>query len=230
MTHTNGETDPKLLDVLPDPTTYLDISLVSNESFKHHSGFDLTAENLAVGDSAAPEKYIVLGTTRVEEFARQIALEKGLKSEMIRFWVMVKRVNKTIRPSHPLLQFDMTLEGAFKNQCSRDRRYWLWLEVKALGKEVSWPLAPASKNLILVFLKYVDGLNLTVIGIGHIYVHTSDKLSVLIPHITKLMNWPENTQVVLLEVMLKLVIGGSTETNRVFLTGNQTQNDHTNTI
>lgn len=205
-----------MLDVRPDPAykkqetrkeqPYLKISLISDESFRHHSGFDLTDEGLAVGDSAAPKKYSVFGTTKIEEFAQQIALEKGLQSESIRFWIMVNRQNKTIRPSHPLLLRDLTLGEALKNDgIKKGGSYWLWVEVNEMpaGKGLSWPVGPALKNSILVFLKYVDGLNLTVIGVGHIYVQTSDKLSVLSPHIIKIMNWPAKTQVILLEVMLK---------------------------
>ena len=187
---------------MPKEDLHLNVGLISKESFQQHHGFDLASTDKTPGDPAAPGMYHILRKTTVEEFSRKIALEKGLSPERIRFWLMINRQNKTVRPYVPLLGHDLTFEEALSKNSIKGDTFYLWLEVDEMAAEKpsTWPVGQALKDSILVFLKYVDGLNLTVTGIGQHYVQANDKAGDLVSHINKIMKWPAETGILFLEV------------------------------
>jgi ubiquitin carboxyl-terminal hydrolase 7 len=176
------------------PHDYLDVAVISDESFRHHNGFDLTSADLVPSDPAAPKIYRVFRTSKLGRFAQQIAKERELKSEQIRFWEMVNRRNKTIRPDRPLLNYDSTFEEILGKNF-RGGKFYMWVEVTGMTEEgkISWPERQGWNGSVLLFLKQVDGLNQTVTGIGHVYVQKNDKIGSLSSHIIKTMNWPAGT-------------------------------------
>jgi ubiquitin carboxyl-terminal hydrolase 7 len=184
---------------------YLDVGLISDESFRHHRGFDLTSADLAPSDPAAPKIYRILRTTKVSDFADQIAKERNMKPGQIRFWEMTTRMNKTIRPGNPLLHhnLNLTVEMIYK-QYPKGGKFYLWVEVTEMAQDgkISWPEGQGRYGSILLFLKHFDGLNLTApgTGVGHVYVRKNDKIGSLSSHIIKTMNWPAGTQLLFFEV------------------------------
>lgn len=178
---------------------YINIGVLSEDSFKAHHGFDLTSFDLPAGDPALPKQYRVLRSSKVSEFAEQIAEERGLKPKQIRFWVMVNRQNKTIRPDQAIKDQDMTVEEAYNRYGTRGNPFRLWLETAEPGPDgtVSWPDGTTS---VLVFLKYFDIPSQTLSGIGPVYVRKNQKVGDLASVIWEKMNWPEGTEFSLYEV------------------------------
>ena len=214
---------------MEEPYLYLDVAVISDESFRHHSGFDLTSADLAPSNPAAPTIYRVFRTSKFGRFAQRIARERKLKSEQIRFWEMVNRQNKTIRPDRPLLNYDSTFEEILGKNF-RGGKLYMWVEVMDMAEEgkISWPGRQGWNCSVLLFLKHVDGLNQTVTGIGHVYVRKNDKIGSLSSHIIKTMNWPAGTQLLFFEVMSEIKCE-CPKTNGI-PTGNQAEDDRTNDI
>ena len=213
---------------MEEPYLYLDVAVISDESLRHHSGFDLTSADLAPSNPAAPKIYRVFRASKLGRFAQRIAMERKLKSEQIRFWEMVNRQNKTIRPDRPLLNYDSTFEEILGKNF-RGGKLYLWVEVTDMAEgEISWPDRQGWNGSVLLFLKHVDGLNQTVTGIGHVYVRKNDKIGSLSSHIIKTMNWPAGTQLLFFEVMSAIKCE-CPKTNGI-PTGNQAEDDRTNDI
>ncbi|KAL2010554.1 hypothetical protein VTN00DRAFT_6361 [Thermoascus crustaceus] len=177
---------------------YINIGVLDEESFKSHHGFDLTSVDLPAGDPALPKQYRVLRAKKVGEFAQQIAEERGLNPNQIRFWVMVNRQNKTTRPDQVIKDHDMTVEEAYNRFGTKGNPFRLWMEVGQPGPNgtISWP---DGKDSVLVFLKHFDVPAQTLTGIGSTYVRKNQKVADLAPTILEKMNWPPGTEFLLFE-------------------------------
>ena len=84
---------------------FMNVQLVSLNTFKNHSGFDLA--NFDDRDPSNPRSENIVSLrirkdTKATQFKENIAKEMGLPKEQIRFWVMVQRQNKTTRPDMPV--------------------------------------------------------------------------------------------------------------------------------
>jgi ubiquitin carboxyl-terminal hydrolase 7 len=154
---------------------------------------------------------------KVGQFAEQVAEERGLGEDQVRFWVMVNRQNKTTRPDQPLSDPNLTIEEAYNryatkgNNCLR-----LWAEFSEQEKgSVEWPLARPqdSNNPILIFLKYFDLEEQTLTGVGHTYVKKHQKVGELASHILEIMDWPAGTQFMLYEASTDIPITASSLTS-----------------
>lgn len=176
---------------------YMNIGVVTEESFKAHHGFDLTSPDLPQGDPALPASYRVLRTKKVKELAQEIADERGLHVDAIRFWVMVNRQNKTTRPDQVITDPEMTVEAAYNKYGTKGNFFRLWMEVApTVPKDESpWP----DNDSILVFLKIFDVASQTLSGVGPVYVRKNQKVSELAPTILSKMNWPPGTDFMLFE-------------------------------
>ncbi|KAJ6146967.1 hypothetical protein N7497_008949 [Penicillium chrysogenum] len=167
-------------------------------SFRSHHGFDLTSNDLPADDPALPTQYKVLRAKKVSEFAQEIAEERGLKPEAIRFWAMVNRQNKTTRPDQVIRDQEMTLEEAYNKCGTKGQLFRLWVEVAptgADGQPTPWP----DNDSILVFLKNFDIAAQTLTGVCSVYVQKTQKVSELAPIILSKMDWPAGTEFMLFE-------------------------------
>ncbi|EEP79053.1 conserved hypothetical protein [Uncinocarpus reesii 1704] len=180
---------------------YMSVGVISDETFKHHHGFDLTGFDLEATDPAAPEMYRILRTTPVGDFAKQVAQEKGLTADQVRFWVMVNRQNKTTRPDQPLKDLEMSLDHAFNDFGTKGNPFRLWLEIGEPGADgkVTWPETRGSNALTLIFLKYFDVHAQTLTGVKHVFVRKQSKVSELSSTILDAMKWPPGTSFLLFE-------------------------------
>lgn len=177
---------------------YINVGLLTEQSFKSHNGFDLTSNDLPAGDPALPAVYRTLRAKKVSEFAEEIAEEKGLKANQIRFWVMVNRQNKTTRPDQVIKDQDMTVEEAYTRFGTKGNAFRVWMEVGEASADgtVSWP---DSNNSVLIFLKHFDVLAQSLAGVCATYVRRNQKVSELAPIILEKMNWPAGTEFMLFE-------------------------------
>lgn len=182
---------------------YLTVGLISDLTFKNHTAFDLVNWDSPPSDPAAAQQHRVLRTTKISDFAKQIAGERGLTEDQVRFWAMVNRQNKTVRPDQPLRDPNMTIEEAWNKFGTKGAPFRLWAETCQLedGK-ATWPdTNPASAGgaAILVFLKYFDIQAQTLSGVGHIYVKKHGKVADVASQIQELMGWDNNTTLTLYE-------------------------------
>ncbi|EER27674.1 Ubiquitin carboxyl-terminal hydrolase family protein [Coccidioides posadasii C735 delta SOWgp] len=180
---------------------YMNVSLISDESFKHHHSFDLTSPDLDPNDPAAPKAYRILRATKVGEFAKQVAEEREVAPEQVRLWVMVNRQNKTTRPDQHLRDMEMSMEQAFNEFGTKNNPFRLWLEIGEPGVDgkVSWPDSRGPNAHTLIFLKYFDVHAQTLTGVKHVFVRKHAKVSEISGTILELMNWAPGTSFLLYE-------------------------------
>ncbi|KAI2695503.1 hypothetical protein CBS147317_7782 [Penicillium roqueforti] len=177
---------------------YMNVGVLDGDSFRNHHGFDLTSNDLPAEDPALPTQYKILRTKKVSEFAQEIAEERKLKPEAIRFWVMVNRQNKTTRPDQVIRDQEMTVEEAYNKFGTKGQIFRLWMEVAPIGADgqpTPWP----DNDSILIFLKNFDITTQTLTGVCSVYVHKSQKVSELAPTILSKMDWPAGTEFMLFE-------------------------------
>ena len=175
---------------------YLSIGVVTEDNFKAHQGFDLTEWDPEEVTDATPKVHRVLRTSTVSDFAKSLAESQRLLPEQVRFWVMVNRQNRTIRPDQPFPEPEMSIEEAYSKYGGRDKSFRLFLETAAQveeGKPV-WPDTSPSNTTttnqsMLIFLKYFDAEVQKLKGAGHIYVKKQSKVAELVPIIIQLMGW-----------------------------------------
>lgn len=176
---------------------YLTVGLISDATFKNHHSFDLVTWDAPPNDPAAAQSYRVLRAMKVSDFAQQVAEERGLAPEQVRFWVMVNRQNKTVRPDQPIRDPNMTIEEAWNKFGTKGGPFRLWLETCPMedGKP-TWPdVSPTSPSVapILVFLKHFDVQAQTLSGVGHVYVKKHSKVADIASQIQELMGWDTTT-------------------------------------
>ncbi|TQB70857.1 hypothetical protein MPDQ_008023 [Monascus purpureus] len=177
---------------------YIQIGVLSEESFKSHHGFDLTSPDLPAGDPALPKQYRVLRAKKIGEFAKELAEENGHKPEQVRFWIMVNRQNKTTRPDQVIRDPDLTVEEVYSRFGTKGNPFRLWMEVgkPAADGSISWP---DSNTSVLVFLKHFDVIAQTLTGVSAVYVRKAQRVAELAPTILEAMNWPAGTEFMLFE-------------------------------
>ncbi|PYH96113.1 ubiquitin C-terminal hydrolase [Aspergillus ellipticus CBS 707.79] len=176
---------------------YINVGVLSDDSFRSHHGFDLTSVDLPAEDPAVPKQYKTLRAKKVGEFAQELAEEKGLDPEQVRFWVMVNRQNKTTRPDQVIKDRDMTVEEAYNRYGTKGNPFKVWMEVGQPSADgtVSWP----DSNSVLVFLKHFDAPSQTLTGVGAVYVRKTQKVADLAPIILEKMGWAAGTEFMLFE-------------------------------
>lgn len=172
----------------------MNIGVLTEKSFQSHHGFDLFSPDLPAEDPAQPTQYRVLRAKKVGEFAKEMAEEQGLNVDVIRFWVIVNRQNKTARPDQVITDSDMTVEEAYSKYGTKGNTFRLWMEVSPDGQSF-----PDSNDSALIFLKNFDAVTQTLSGVGPVYVSKSQKVGDLGPIILKKMNWAVGTEFMLFE-------------------------------
>jgi ubiquitin carboxyl-terminal hydrolase 7 len=162
------------------------------------------------------------------ELAKIVGDDIGTDAKRLRFWCMVNRQNKTVRPDTPIPDPNMSIEDAYTRLAgSKGQELKLWAEiaddVDANGDPI-WPATPGQANgnvprntdLIVLFLKEFDVEKQSLHGIGHIYISREKKVEDLVPAILKKMSWPdrnsagEKIQLKLFEVCLPTKLTSST--------------------
>jgi ubiquitin carboxyl-terminal hydrolase 7 len=182
---------------------YIGVKVITEETFQHHSGTDLTVfDTSPEADAAAPRFYREKRVTTTQDLVAKIAADLGQDPRAVRLWVMVNRQNKTIRPDQPIMDLKPSVEETFQRAAAhRDPSLRVWAEVaeevNADGEAV-WPTYQSQLNgvvvkndLILLFLKYFDADAQTLRGIGHVYISKEKKVEELVPLIMKKMGWGE---------------------------------------
>jgi ubiquitin carboxyl-terminal hydrolase 7 len=123
----------------------------------------------------------------------------------MRVWCMVNRQNKTVRPDAPIADPDMTIEEAhhkLSGSKTQDLRLWAEsLDETSPGAELKESANSPGLNgviprtdIIVLFLKWFDIENQTIVGAGHIYINRDKKVEELVPEIMRKMGWSDKTE------------------------------------
>lgn len=191
---------------------YLSVGVVTDESFKHYQGFDLTNwESDPAKDPAAPKFYRILRSTTIKELTGKVAEDTGQDPDFVRLWAMVNRQNQTIRPDQYLKQPDMTVDEAHAKHGTKHSAFRIWAEVTTAdgeGKPV-WPdLQPQvpGQQEIVIFVKYFDAKAQSLRGVGHLYTSRRARVSELVQPILRLMGWPDDTAIDLFEEIKPIMV------------------------
>jgi ubiquitin carboxyl-terminal hydrolase 7 len=180
---------------------YLNARVITNATYQAHSGTDLATFEDPDKDPAAARIYRLLRASTLQDLTVRVAEDLKQDSRCVRFWCMVNRQNKTIRPDQPLTDPRMTVEDVYiKFSGGKLHELRVWAEttedVDANGDPL-WPNAPTGNppktDNILLFLKWFDVENQTLRGAGHIYISKERKVEDLVPPILKKMGWPEKS-------------------------------------
>jgi ubiquitin carboxyl-terminal hydrolase 7 len=182
---------------------YLNARVVTDETFRAHSGTDLTTFDHPEKDAGAARSYRVLRSSTIRDLTVRVAKDLGQDPRRIRFWCMVNRQNKTIRPDQPILDLNQTIEQSYQKLAgTKLQEFRIWAEVAEdvePNGEVTWPgllsqngTQPKSDN-ILLFLKWFDVEEQALRGVGHIYIGKDRKVEDLVSPILKKMGWPEKS-------------------------------------
>jgi ubiquitin carboxyl-terminal hydrolase 7 len=180
--------------------------VVTDETYRAHSGTDLATFDDPDKDPAAARTYRLLRLSTVQDLTTRVAEDIVQDSRKIRFWCMVNRQNKTIRPDQPITDPKMTIEDVYlKLAGTKLQELRLWVEVLEdadLTNDHIWsaPASPQSgagsppkSENILLFLKWFDIEHQILRGAGHLYMGKERKVEDLVPLILKKMGWPEKT-------------------------------------
>lgn len=191
---------------------YLGCKVITEDTYRAHGATDLTSfERVHSEDEpAAPRPYRLLRKSTVKELMEKVGADTNVDPKKIRFWAMVNRQNKTIRPDAPITDINATVEDTYQRLGgSKAAELRLWAEVaesvNSDGNAI-WPATPTQTtgngpktDLIVLFLKWFDVEGQSLSGAGHIYISREKKVEDLVPIILKKMGWPEKTQLRLFE-------------------------------
>lgn len=178
--------------------------VITDDTFGHYGSTDLCAFDANPDvDASAPRSYRIRRAMTMEEFTAQVAEDMGQDPRKMRFWLMVNRQNKTIRPDQPIMDLRPTVEEIYtRSAAHRDTSLRVWAEVadefNADGEPV-WPSYQSQTNgvvvkndTILLLLKYFDVAEQTLRGVGHVYIGKERRVEELVPLILKKMGWSES--------------------------------------
>jgi ubiquitin carboxyl-terminal hydrolase 7 len=186
---------------------YLGIKVITDDTYRAYGGTDLTLFDQSHDiDPSAPRYYRFLRKSTVKDLAEKVGEDTGVDPRRLRFWCMVNRQNKTIRPDTPITEPHLTVEETHQRLAGTkvpELRLWCEMtdEVDSDGEPL-WPTTPALPNgniappksdLIVLFLKWFDVERQTLKGVGHIYISKEKKVEELVPTILKKMGWPEKS-------------------------------------
>ncbi|KAK4501262.1 hypothetical protein PRZ48_007069 [Zasmidium cellare] len=184
---------------------YMNVLVALESSYKAYQGVDLIpwgSEDPL--DEAAPKTHRLLRSMTIQDFTELIASQQGIDKDLLRPWIMVNRQNGTIRPDHPLLWPDMTLQEAADKFSTRTSGFRVFMEETSRNEkgEPIWPnddVAPSSpvvngnvpqqQKPIILFLKHFDVDRQQLQGVGHIYMNPLDKANDLAAPILDIMGW-----------------------------------------
>ncbi|GBB89576.1 hypothetical protein RclHR1_01630014 [Rhizophagus clarus] len=149
----------------------LTIKVVNTKKIKNYQGFDLANFNEA-------HTYKIHKSEKYGVFKKNISQTFNILPEHVRFWVLVNRRNKTIRPDSPISEsyFNIGMDEVHKKMTSNQNEMKLYMEVadKPINGKIWFP---EGNDHIMVFLKYFDPDKQAFEGLGHLYIQKLSKVS-----------------------------------------------------
>ncbi|PVF96522.1 cysteine proteinase [Serendipita vermifera] len=167
---------------------YLTITVVTEQNFRQHEGFDLvTFNNNRNYPPSELQTVRVLKEEQFSELKTQVAQQANVPLENMHLWSMIHRQNRTIRPEAPIKNDDstMTVESVrdMLTAGSRELRFF----VDVVPRDQLDHLLDGS--MIILFLKYFDPNKQELRGVGRIHVPMESKIGDLSGLIHEKMGW-----------------------------------------
>ncbi|KAK9465799.1 hypothetical protein V1512DRAFT_265394 [Lipomyces arxii] len=189
---------------------YMYVKIMSNRQYTNYHGLDLgpfaEEQHEETLPEARPIVLKVLKTSTVKDLRDRVAKELEIDDPTtLRFWIMVTRENKTLRPEIPLLDtVPRSLEEIKDRHAGKAPDMRLWMEEAQIDPEsntiIPWQVdGGQNASKLLIFLKHFDPITQSLTGAGCCIVGRHDKVSDIFQHITKMMNWPASTVIELYE-------------------------------
>ncbi|CAG8737552.1 19364_t:CDS:10, partial [Gigaspora margarita] len=129
---------------------YLSTKIVTPDTFSRHQGFDLANFDDRQYPISEVPQFKVLKSETYGNFKHMAAKQFGYPAEQIRFWVLVNRQNKTVRPDTPITDnfLAMTMEEIHTKMAARQNELKLFLEVadKPINGKVMLNVVPATRR------------------------------------------------------------------------------------
>jgi len=158
---------------------YLTVKIVTAEKFKIHQGFDLANFEDRQYPLSDVHVFKILKSETYGAFKEKISRNFNIPPEQVRFWVLVNRQNKTVRPDTPISEncASHSMEEVHAKMTSRQNEMKLYMEVadKPINGKTWFPPTEGNSH-IMVFLKYFDPDTQTLEGLGHLYIQKFGKV------------------------------------------------------
>lgn len=177
---------------------FLTARVVTDDTFARHEGFDLAT----LGEKKWPQSDLPTFCVPKQEtygtFKSRVAVHFKLPNNIVRLWVLVRRVNETVRLDTPIPENDPSLTvEAVRDMANMMRRGDLRLYFDVImGPSRSYP----PPGHIIVFLKHFDTSKQRLLGVGKVFVLCNSKVQDLHPIINERMKWTPGVPLRLYEV------------------------------
>ncbi|RGB42735.1 ubiquitin carboxyl-terminal hydrolase 5 [Rhizophagus diaphanus] len=175
---------------------YLIVKIVTAEKFKIHQGFDLANFDDRQYPLSDVFTYKILKSDTYGTFKEHVSRSFNIPTEQVRFWVLVNRQNKTVRPDAPIsdAQTNTSMEEIHAKMTSRQNEMKLYMEVadKPINGKTWFPTVPEA-NHIMVFLKYFDPEKQALEGLGHLYIQKFGKVGDITRVLCEKKEFPPDT-------------------------------------
>ncbi|KAF9649116.1 cysteine proteinase [Thelephora ganbajun] len=165
----------------------LTVKVVTDETFSLHQGFDLAIFDKRNGSLSHLPTFRVLRKETYGVFKSRVAQHFGYPESQIGLWVLVNRMNRTVRPyTHiPENESSLTVE-MIPDMTPRLSDLWLYLEILP---DSSKKILLDNTRTVMVFLKHFDATRQSLFGIGMVHIPRASKVSDLVQIINERMGW-----------------------------------------
>ncbi|PKY58434.1 hypothetical protein RhiirA4_550053 [Rhizophagus irregularis] len=158
---------------------YLTVKIVTAEKFKVHQGFDLANFDDRQYPLSDVHVFRILKSDTFGFLKELVSRNFNIPSERVRLWVLVHRLNATVRPDAPISDFliNISMEEIHAKMTSRPNEMKLYMEVadKPINDKKWFPAVP-NTNHIMIFLKYFDPDKQALEGLGQLFVQKFGKV------------------------------------------------------
>lgn len=179
---------------------YIWVRAITSQQFRAHQGFDLASwDDKDAHQDSQPIVFRFKKASKIRELVEHLAQGQSCSPEQLRLWVMVNRQNKTVRPDQPLLDLDKTVEEMAMKHSTKGSDFRIWVEYTENVKDAVFNKEHNPNPWIVVFLKYYDPLNQSLMGVRHAYMRRTDKVQEILPIINDIMGWSPKTELMLFE-------------------------------
>ncbi|KAJ2258033.1 ubiquitin-specific protease ubp15 [Coemansia sp. RSA 454] len=181
--------------------TTVPVKVVSDAQFSRHQAFDLSYfDQRQPADNALFVERMPRDMP-LRAFIAHYAARTGQAPDSFRLWIMVGRVNKTVRCEAPLVgaTMDLTLAQVLENRMPRWTELRLYCEPRTATSPADFLENKPSSRLSMVHAKFFDTALYQMRGVGSLYVQADQHVRDIIPELRALARLSPQTPITLYE-------------------------------
>ena len=187
------------------------IRVLTDDIIKRHSGADL----VNIDEKAGSLTDMPLFKIRLDEsfaaFKLLVAEQLRIPPERQRYWILVARQNRTIRPSELVTNEHSAIQNALGDSDRMVGELRVYLEESPISSEeaklTGKPFfSENDRNHALLFIKYYDPTKQVLEFLGHFMVNHNQKLADLVPTLLRMKDLPPETQIKFYEEVRPVLI------------------------